>query len=146
MPVALTAPLHPEVPGLPSEAFWTPTQWAVFMAIMDTVIPAIVPKSALTDKRAQRGIPDLEYAALIKADMVLESGDKDVLVAFLEDKPSTNPVFRGMLLRTLYRLPPKLRDGLGLFLSVLSCVPTAVYCLHLASSCAQLFSCNHSTF
>lgn len=126
-PAVLKAPLRLDLPDLPTEPFWSSKQWEVFMAIMDIVVPAIVPKSRLVDKQAHLAIPDLQYAALIKAsqDTVLETRDEEALRAFLEDRPSTNPIFREMLLRTLYRLPAKQRTGLGVILSVLSCVTTS---------------------
>lgn len=141
----LKAPLRPELPDLPSDDFWTQTQWAVFMAIMDSVIPAIVSKSRLTDKLGQRGIPDLEYAALMRTsqDTVLETRDAAVLRAFLEDKPSKNPAFHGLLLRTLFRLPVKQRAGLGVILSALSCVSFTLRCLVLGT---QPCSHHHAGF
>lgn len=129
-PTPLTAPLCPALPDLPSEDFWTSTQWAVFLAIMDSVVPAVVPKSRLVDKQGQHGIPDAEYAALLKRtaqETVLATSDEGVLRAFLEDRPSTNPNVRGLLLRTLHRLPAKQRSGLGAIMSALSCVPL-VFC------------------
>lgn len=126
VPVVLKVPQNPGLPELPPDGFWNETQWSVFWAIMDSIIPAIVSKSSLVDKKGQQGIPDIEYAALIKTSQthVLETRDEYVLKAFLEDRPSTNPICREMLLRVLCRLSPKQSNGLGAFLSSLSCVPT----------------------
>lgn len=116
------APRCPALPELPPDGFWTETQWAVYMALMDTIVPAVVSKSALTDKEGQLGIPDAQYSSVIKTAQatVLARKDEDSLRAFLEDKPSCHPEIRAVQLRIAARLPAKQRAGLGGLLSSLS--------------------------
>lgn len=127
-PLGLKAPRTPGLPDLPPDGFWRETQWSVFWAIMDSIVPAIVSKSSLVDKKGQRGLPDVEYAALTKTsqNIILEKTDEHMLQAFLEDRPSLNPITRQTLLRVLCRLSPKQIKGLGAVLSGLSCVTTPV--------------------
>lgn len=118
------APQCPELPALPSDTFWTESQWAVFMAIMDTIIPSIVPKSCLADTRGQLGLPDADYQAACETAcnaVVAVSTDKAVR-AYLEDRPSTDLAVRGAMVRVLAQIPSKQRDGLGKLMSSLSCV------------------------
>lgn len=125
-PEALKAPQSPDIPELPSDGFWTETQWVVFMALMDCIVPAIVAKSSLVDKNAQLGITDSDYSAVLKTAQTtaLEKRSEGSLKAFLEDKPSANPTVRKVMVRIVARLPPKHRDGLGGVLSGLSYVFT----------------------
>lgn len=123
-PEALKAPRSPDVPELPSDGFWTETQWAIFMALMDCIVPAIVAKSSLVDKYAQLGIPDPEYSTVLKTAQAaaLEKRTEESIKAFLEDRPSANPTVREVMVRIIARLPPKHRNGLGGFVSGLSYV------------------------
>lgn len=125
-PEALKTPQPPGVPRLPDDGFWTGIQWAIFMSLMDSIVPAIVPKAALADREGQLGIPDVEYSAVMKTvqDTAVERRDEGSLKAFMEDRPSTNPAVHESLVRIIARLPPTQQDRLGRFLSNLSYVPT----------------------
>lgn len=116
------APQCPALPELPPDGFWTETQWTVFMAIMDTIVPAVVTKSSLTDKQGQLGIPDAQYSSVMKMAQatVVERSDEDSLRAYMEDKPSHHPAIRAIHLRIAARLPAKQRAGLGGLLNSLS--------------------------
>lgn len=118
----IIAPESPALPALPPDDFWSETEWAVFNAILDTIVPAVVPKSALTDKEAQLAIPDGEYSAVLaKAKATtLESQDEVSLKAFMEDKTSTHPAVREVSLRIAARLSDVQRDGLRRLLKLLS--------------------------
>lgn len=116
------APQCPVLPELPPDSFWTESQWAVFTTLMDTIVPAVVPKSCLADKKGQIGIADVHYASVVKTFQasVVERADEDALRAFMADKPSDHSAVRAIHLRIVARLPAKERDGLGGLLSALS--------------------------
>lgn len=118
----IIAPESPALPALPPDDFWSETEWAVFNAILDTIVPAIVSKSALTDKEGQLAIPDGEYSAVIaKAKATtLKSQDEVSLRAFMEDKASTHAAVREVSLRIAARLSDVQRDGLRRVLKLLS--------------------------
>lgn len=124
----LEAPRPPGESQPLDDSFWDETQWAVFMAIMDTVVPEIVPKSSLADKDAQLGIPDAQYSAVVKTaqEVTVEKRDEGSLRAFLEDRPSTNTVVRSTTMHIIARLSPVQRDRLGAFLTRLSYVCTTL--------------------
>lgn len=116
------APRCPELPELPADDFWSEAQWAVFMAIMDSVIPSIVPKSSMVDRQVQVGIPDAEYSGVVTRakDVVVELSGEKALRAFLEDRPSASPEVRAAIIRLLVRLPVAHRNGLGKIMSSLA--------------------------
>lgn len=123
---ALNAPRSPDAPQPLDGGFWDETQWAVFMAFMDTIVPAVVPKSLLADKESQLGIPDVQYSAVAETaqDTAVEKRDEGSIKAFLEDRPSTNLLVRATMVHLIARLSPVQRDKLGAFLSRLSYVRT----------------------
>lgn len=144
------APQCPAMPELPPDDFWTDAQWAVYVALMDTIVPAVVSKSSLTDKGGQLGIPDAHYSSVVKSGQVtvIERADEDSMRAYLEDKPSNHPAIRAMQLRIVARLPAKQKAALGGFLSSLSssigaflltgyCIPFHQQPAHIRESIVQ---------
>lgn len=118
----IIAPESPPLPALPPGDFWSDTEWAVFNAILDTIVPAVVSKSSLTDKEGQLAIPDGEYSAVMASASAttLESRDEASLKAFMEDKASTHPAVREVSLRIAARLSDVQKDGLKRLLKSLS--------------------------
>lgn len=118
----ILAPESPALPALPPDDFWSETEWAVFNAILDTIVPAVVSKSSLIDKQAQLAIPDGEYSAVMSKARAttLQSQDEASLRAFMEDKASTHPAVREVSLRIAARLSDVQKDGLKRLLKSLS--------------------------
>lgn len=118
----IVAPHCPALPELPPDDFWSDTEWAVFNAILDTIVPAVVSKSSLTDKEGQLAIPDGEYSAVFSKARAttLESQDEPSLKALMEDKASTHAAVREVSLRIAARLTVVQRDGLKRLLKSLS--------------------------
>ncbi|KAG6364880.1 hypothetical protein INS49_006484 [Diaporthe citri] len=131
----IIAPESPALPALPADDFWGETEWAVFNAVLDTIVPAVVSKSALTDKEGQLAIPDGEYSAVLAraGATTLESQDEVSLRAFMEDKASTHPAVREVSLRIAARLSDVQKDGLKRLLKLLS---SSVGAFLLTGSCA----------
>lgn len=129
----IIAPESPALPALPPDDFWGETEWAVFNAILDTIVPAVVSKSALTDKEGQLAIPDGEYSAVLARARAttLQSQDEVSLKAFMEDKTSTHPAVREVSLRIAARLSDVQKDGLKRLLKLLS---SAASLFHLTLS------------
>lgn len=118
----IIAPECPALPALPPDDFWSETEWAVFNAILDTIVPAVVSKSSLTDKEGQLAIPDGEYSAVMARARAttLQSHDEESLKAFMEVKASTSPAVRQVSLRIAARLSYVQKDGLRRLLKSLS--------------------------
>lgn len=118
----IIAPESPALPALPPDDFWSETEWAVFNAVLNTIVPEIVPKSTLTDKEGQLAIPDGEYSAVMARARAttLESQDEVSLKAFMEEKTSTYPAVREVSLRIAARLSDVQKEGLRRLLELLS--------------------------
>ncbi|KAG8166075.1 hypothetical protein KVR01_004627 [Diaporthe batatas] len=146
----ILAPESPALPALPADDFWTDTEWDVFTAILDTIVPAVVSKSSLVDTRGQLAIPDGDYSAVLSTARAttLQSQDEASLRAFMEDKASTHPAVRHVSLRIAARLSDVQKDGLkrllkslsssvGAFLLTGSCVPFHQQPAHVRESIVQ---------
>lgn len=118
----IVAPESPALPALPPDDFWSETEWAVFNAILDTIVPAIVSKSALVDREGQLAIPDGEYTTVMARARAttLQTQDEASLKAFMEDRTSTHPAVRDVSRRIASRLSDVQKDGLKRLLKSLS--------------------------
>ncbi|KAF3769946.1 long-chain fatty alcohol dehydrogenase [Cryphonectria parasitica EP155] len=119
---SLQAPRSPELPMTPPAGFWSETQWDIFWAVMDSIIPAIVSKPCLTDGLSQLGISDAAYSSVMETarHTKLEKKDEASLQAFLQERLSTSPAVRETIIRITSRLPVKQQEALGTFLSSLA--------------------------
>lgn len=120
----LTAPRRPDLPPLPPLDFWSDAQWAVFIAIVDTVVPSVMSESSATDNHAQLAVPDAQYLTAFKTahDTLAGASTDEVLAAYLHDRPSVNQTVRRYMLQLIAHLPAHRQDGLGKLMSSLSCV------------------------
>lgn len=133
----ILAPESPALPALPPDDFWTETEWAVFNAILDTIVPAVVPRSSLVDRQGQLAIPDGDYSAVMSTAKAttLQSQDEPSLKAFMEDKTSTHPAVREVSLRIAARLSDVQRDGLKRLLRSLSLATSFLTCISASLPC-----------
>ncbi|POS71031.1 long chain fatty alcohol oxidase [Diaporthe helianthi] len=144
------APESPALPALPPDDFWSETEWAVFNAILDAIVPAVVSKSSLVDRQGQLAVPDGDYSAVMSTARAttLQSRDEASLKAFMEDKASTHPAVREVSLRIAARLSDVQKDGLkrllkslsssvGAFLLTGSCIPFHQQPPHVRESIVQ---------
>lgn len=135
----IIAPESPALPALPPDDFWSETEWAVFNAVLNTIIPALVPRSALTDKEGQLAIPDGEYSAVMARARAttLQSQDEVSLKAFMEDKTSTYPAVREVSLRIAARLSNVQKDGLRRVLKLLSSAASLLTQVSAGPTCRE---------
>ncbi|KAK1827783.1 hypothetical protein QBC39DRAFT_418960 [Podospora conica] len=123
--MAATGPTPTPLPPLPACDFYEEAQWAVLFSLVDAIIPAIVPASTLTDANTQRAIDDAdldEAAARVQSSMTTPPSN-DLLKAYLQDRPSTDPAFVTGLRRLVSSLPGPARSQLGLALTALTTRP-----------------------
>lgn len=116
------APLPVPLPEGPSEKYFTDEQWTTLMAIMDTVIPSVRRESASGNKTSQLTVPDVEYNAAVDhlKETVVNAPESESLDEYLDEKPSDNPAFHGLLRRTLIQYTrDDARKGLAFILSAL---------------------------
>lgn len=141
----ITAPLMAPRPVSLPEAppFLSDGQWAVLMALMDTVAPAIRMQSsdAKDQDPATIYLPSSQYsetaAALRKASSPLDH-PSDVLEAYLAERPSDNPLFARVLVSVLSNLPPNKKRELRYLLSILATRPGALILTSTATPLTSL--------
>ena len=124
-----TAPVSPKatpLPPLPEEDPLTPAQWKTLLAITDTVVPAIKPKST-GDVHNEVVVEDNEYSTAISSLVALtpesEPDANAAVKEYLADRASSNPRFRAELQRlfAMY-MPQSVRKQLLMVLNVLEYV------------------------
>jgi hypothetical protein len=108
-------PKWPGIPPSPTSSMWSETQWTILLAIMDAVIPSVVPESGAADPWRQAALPAVEYEAMFRetrAQLVVAPGE-DLLRAYLEDCPSASEGFVRSMRRVVSSLPVRLQKDLG---------------------------------
>jgi hypothetical protein len=107
------SPKATPLPPLPSDDVLTPAQWKTFVAIVDTVIPAIKPHST-ADAQLEVAVNDNDYSTSISTLRGLSAeSDSDALVAYyLAESASSNPALRESFHRmlALYMRPSQRKD------------------------------------
>ena len=117
-----TGPTPTSLPPPPACDFFDEAQWAVLFSLADAIIPAVVPASTLADDKTQRGIDDADLdqaAARVQATMTTPPS-AELLKAYLQDRPSTDPAFVNGLRRLVAALPGSGRAQLGTVLTALT--------------------------
>jgi hypothetical protein len=120
--IAQLAPLANPLPDAPAGEPFTSEQWTTLMSIMDTVIPSIRRKAASSDMLSHQSVSDVQYNAIVsdlKATLAYPPDSKS-LDAFLDEKPSDNAEFQGLMKRSLLLYAREdARKGLAFILSAL---------------------------
>ncbi|OBT91780.1 hypothetical protein VE01_09366 [Pseudogymnoascus verrucosus] len=116
------APIAVALPDPPASEAFTEGQWTSLLAIMDTVVPSVRRDAVATDKINQHAISDVEYAKAAEhlQGNVSQASGTAALDAYLEERPSDNPQFCELLMRTLVVFTSETaRKRLSLVLSAL---------------------------
>ena len=116
------APLAVALPDPPAGEVFTKGQWSSLLAIMDTVVPSVRRDTVATDKINQHAILDAEYTKTLEnlQANVSQAQGTAALDEYLEERPSDNPRFCELLLRTLVVFTSETaRKRLSLVLSAL---------------------------
>lgn len=115
-------PLAVALPDPPAGEAFTKGQWSSLLAIMDTVVPSFRRDTVATDKINQHAISDAEYTKTLEhlQANVSQALGTAALDEYLEERPSNNPGFCELLLRTLVVFASETaRKSLSLVLSAL---------------------------
>jgi choline dehydrogenase-like flavoprotein len=108
-------PQWPSLPESPTSSSWSDLQWEVLFALMDAIIPSLVPESANPSPIQQAVLPDTEYEAIFQesqTDLAVPP-DPELLRAYLTDSPSRNAACVKSTRRVIQNLPAKLQRDLG---------------------------------
>jgi hypothetical protein len=102
----------------------TPTQWAVFMSLMDAVVPEI--RKEVDNAQAQDAsvihIPSADYSdttVRLRNAVSPANPSSDDLETYLAERPSSNPAFAELLRVILSNLPPDKQRALRILLFLL---------------------------
>jgi hypothetical protein len=115
-------PLATPLPEGPAGEVLTAGQWTTLMAIMDAVIPSIRRETTTTDKILQLTVSDVEYNTAVShlKKTVVDAPDGKSLDEYLDERPSENPRFQELFMRTLaFYVRPDARKELSFLLSTL---------------------------
>lgn len=113
--IEASAPLPTPLPETPSGDYWSEAQWEVLYALVDAVLPSIVPESAATDKPNQKTVSDEQFEEIferVQATMT-EAPDKETFKKYFAERPSASPEFRANIRRSLGCVSTSARSGLG---------------------------------
>lgn len=118
----ILAPLVSPLPDLPAGEAFTPEQWTMLMAIMDTVIPSVQRGAKSGSTVSQQTISDAEYRQTVEhlKKTVVGEPEGKVFDDYLSEKPSENPRFRALLKRSMVAFSREdIRKNLTFVLSAL---------------------------
>ncbi|KAK4652825.1 hypothetical protein QC762_0077180 [Podospora pseudocomata] len=137
-----------EIPLPDSIDFLSESQWAVFMALMDTIAPAILPPKSIAssdnnapDDKSVLRLSQQEYAAAaseIRAAVSPHEVTAETIESYLRERPSDNPMFEKIMKLVLSGLPPSKKRELKILLSVLSTRPGSLILTSYGTPLPQL--------
>lgn len=109
------------LPEAPSASFFTETQWKTWYALMDTVVPSVVPSSGEEEKHGELSVSSALLDSYYDAAQTKMSKppSRSEFEAFLSEKPSSSDAFRAQMVRTLTGVPKGMREQLGSVLNLL---------------------------
>ncbi|QSS54850.1 long chain fatty acid oxidase [Histoplasma capsulatum var. duboisii H88] len=118
----------PLPPAPAASTVLTPLQWKTLLALADTVIPSIRPRSAAVCPGACT-ISDAEFALATHTLQSVQNdfAHSDIAVQFLAENASSVPEFKESMCRVLgQQLPDEARRGISVILNALNSRPVAL--------------------
>ncbi|KAK1991967.1 GMC oxidoreductase [Colletotrichum falcatum] len=104
-----------QLPALPATDFWSETQWAVLMSLVEAVLPSISLPATLSDATSQVRVSEADYAAALQLvrDTMKNPPSEEKFLEYLAHNPAREPRFVENLKRTLASLPSGAQRQLG---------------------------------
>lgn len=127
----LDSPLPPTPPG---DTLLTPTQWATLLAIADTIIPSVKPRSS-ANPALDRVVEDTEFNSIsdgLQSSVNGENSTGELVQNFLNETPSSVPQFQEAICRIISNYVPN--DGRKGIVSMLDALNTRPTCFLLTGS------------
>lgn len=115
------APVPVPLPPVASDAAFTEAQWGVLFALIDAVVPPIVPEGSVTDAHNQLRISRARYEdAYTTARLAMaDPPDLERFKAYLRTRQIDSPRFVQNVRRTFESVPEESRRRLGVILYLL---------------------------
>lgn len=109
------------LPEAPSASFFSEAQWRTWYALMDTVVPAVVPSADGRDEVGDLAISSTLLESYYDAAQTKMSSppNREQFEAYFLEKPSANEAFRAQMIRTMTGIPKEMRDQLSSVLNLL---------------------------
>jgi hypothetical protein len=119
----LTAPVPTGLVASPPPGLVSDAQYRVLMAFMDTIVPSVQRQPEQSKPVASSGDGDLAVSPAvysgIKADLEKYGTDTSTLDAYLDEKPSSIPLFGQLVMIVLGGLPEDARGPLLMVMGLL---------------------------
>ncbi|KAI4248680.1 MAG: hypothetical protein L6R42_009192, partial [Xanthoria sp. 1 TBL-2021] len=96
----MIAPLDTPLPPVPAGEVLTPSQWITFLAIADTIVPAIAGPSTQSINDLVVQLPDYNNAIQKIQQAVPADATSDAVQKYMRDKASSTPGFKDLIHRT----------------------------------------------
>lgn len=96
----MIAPLDAPLPPVPAGEVLTPSQWITFLAIADTIVPAIAGPSTQSIDDLIVQLPDYNNAIQKIQQAVPADATSDAVQKYMRDKASSTPGFKDLIHRT----------------------------------------------
>ncbi|TKW50203.1 Long-chain-alcohol oxidase FAO2 [Colletotrichum tanaceti] len=111
-----------QLPALPTSDFWSETQWAVMMSLLEAVLPSISRPSTLSDPTNQVRVPEADYAAALQLaqNTMKNPPSEEKFQEYLAHNPAKEPKFVESITRTAAALAPAAQRQLGGVMSSLA--------------------------
>ncbi|CCF45054.1 hypothetical protein CH063_14261 [Colletotrichum higginsianum] len=111
-----------QLPALPTSDFWSETQWAVMMSLLEAVLPSISRPSTLSDPTNQVRVPEADYAAALQLaqNTMKKPPSEEKFQEYLAHNPAKEPKFVESITRTVAALAPAAQRQLGGVMSSLA--------------------------
>ncbi|KAK1971198.1 GMC oxidoreductase [Colletotrichum sublineola] len=104
-----------QLPALPTTSFWSETQWAVLMSLLEAVLPSISLPATLSDATNQVRVSEADYTAALQLvrNTMKNPPSEEKFLEYLAHNPAKEPRFVENITRTLTSLPAAAQRQLG---------------------------------
>ncbi|KAJ5746850.1 uncharacterized protein N7511_008546 [Penicillium nucicola] len=122
MSLETTTPKVIPLPPAPSDDYFSELQWKTLFALADAVIPSIH-NAATTKSSSKKVITDAEWNSTVSnlSNMIGGPDATKIATQYLHEDVSSNPVFRGIVVRTLGNyVHDEGRNGFGAIMNALN--------------------------
>ncbi|KAK2014768.1 long chain fatty alcohol oxidase [Colletotrichum eremochloae] len=104
-----------QLPALPTTSFWSETQWAVLMSLLEAVLPSISLPATLSDATNQVRVSEADYTAALQLvrNTMKNPPSEEKFLEYLAHNPAKEPRFVENITRTLASLPAAAQRQLG---------------------------------
>ena len=117
----LITPVPTTLPAPPDRGFFSETQWAVYIALAEAILPSLVPESRHTNKTNQIAISTEQYeSAFAQVQRLAVPLTRQQFDNYLAESVLDSPKFLEMTQRVIGHMPPGARKRMAGALNLLA--------------------------